>query len=181
MSYETGTDRAVAAAVLMDLASLDVIESAVFVGQAQFPYIPGLLSFREAPLLLAALKKLEGTPDVLVCDGHGIAHPRRFGLACHIGVETGIPTFGVAKNRFGSATLDPGPLKGRWSVLLDGDDTVGRVLRTQNSVKPVFVSIGHRINLEDATEITLDLCPRFRIPEVIRKADSLSRQEIRSR
>ncbi|MGC5051164.1 endonuclease V [Micromonospora sp. DT48] len=179
VSYHKDSPRIVAAAVVIDLATDAEVESAVVPGQVSFPYVPGLLAFREVPILLAALDRLEHRPEVVVCDGYGVAHPRRFGLACHLGVLTGLPTFGVAKTPFVGAYDEPGTRRGDWSALRDGDEVLGRVLRTQTDVKPVFVSVGHRTNLDQATTITLDLSRRYRLPEAIRRADFLSREALR--
>ncbi|TLP54832.1 endonuclease V [Microbispora triticiradicis] len=181
VSYEVDSRYAAAAAVLIELRSLEVRETAIAYGEVTFPYVPGLLAFREVPILREALGKLAGRPDVLVCDGYGIAHPRRFGLACHMGVLTGLPSFGVAKSPFGMEFVDPGPRRGDWSPIVDDGEVLGRVLRTQAGVKPVFVSVGHRVGLDQATEVTLKLSREFRLPEAIRKADFLSRQELRRR
>lgn len=175
ISYAVGSDRLVAAAVVLDLATLAVLDQATVAGEAAFPYLPGLLGFREVPFLVSALELLRVTPEVLVCDGYGIAHPRRFGLACHVGVATGLATFGVAKTPFTTSFSEPGPDRGDGSDLREGDEVLGRVLRTRPGVKPVFVSIGHRIGLEEACSLTLALTPRFRLPETTRLADHLSR------
>jgi deoxyribonuclease V len=180
VSYEIGTQRLVAAAVVMDLRKLEVVETAIAHGEATFPYVPGLLAFREAPILVKALERLTARPEMLVCDGYGIAHPKRFGLACHMGVLTGLPSFGVAKSPFTSTFVPPGVRRGDWSPLVDGDEILGRVVRTQSGVKPVFVSVGHRMNLDQATDLTLRLSHRYRIPEAIRKADFLSREALRT-
>ncbi|KXK61669.1 endonuclease V [Micromonospora rosaria] len=179
VSYEVGSDRVVAAAVLLDVATARVRESALVVGKVTVPYVPGLLAFREVPFLLAALERLPVSPDVLVCDGYGIAHPRRFGLACHLGVLTGLPAFGVAKTAFTARFDEPERARGAWTPLLDGDETVGRALRTQAGVKPVFVSVGHRVGLAEASDLTIALAPRYRIPEPTRQADLLSRAALR--
>lgn len=179
VSYETGTDRMVAAAVVIDAVTLKTRDEAYAMGTATFPYVPGLLGFREAPILLEALANLSVAPDVLACDGYGIAHPRRFGLASHVGVLTGLPSFGVAKTPFLAEFAEPDRQRGAWSPLLDGDEVLGRVVRTQTGVKPVFVSVGHRIGLDEATDLTLRLCRGFRLPETTRRADSLSRQALR--
>lgn len=174
------SDRFIATAVCVDIATLDIVDSAVHHGVADFPYVPGLFSFRELPALLPALAKLRVTPDVLVCDGQGLAHPRRFGLACHIGVQTGLPSIGVSKQALGQYEA-PGPHRGDWKPLVDNGETVGRALRTQHGVKPVFVSIGHRIDLDTATELTLKLSPRYRLPETTRAADHLGREVLAGR
>jgi deoxyribonuclease V len=180
VSYAVGSDQVVAAAVVLDLATLVVLDQATSAGEATFPYVPGLLAFREVPFLLAALEKLRITPEVLVCDGYGVAHPRRFGLACHLGVVTGLPSFGVAKTPFTAGFSEPGPARRDWSELRDGDEVLGRVLRTRTGVRPVFVSIGHRIGLDEATSLTLALTPRYRLPETTRLADQLSRAALRA-
>ena len=181
VSYDKSSERVAAAVALMELATLELQGSAVVYGEVRFPYVPGLLAFREVPILLEALGKLVNRPDVLVCDGYGIAHPRRFGLACHVGVVTGLPTFGVAKTPFVATYDEPGKRRGDWSPLHDGGTVLGRVLRTQTNVRPVFVSVGHRISLDEATELTLRLSRRYRIPEPIRRADHLSREALRLR
>jgi deoxyribonuclease V len=178
VSYVNGAQRVAAAAVVIDLATLAIVESAVVFGEVTFPYLPGLLAFREVPILLEALGKLARPPEVVACDGYGIAHPRRFGLACHLGVLTGLPTFGVAKTPFTATFAEPGPQRGEWSPLMDGGEVLGRVVRTQTRVKPAFVSVGHRISLEEATALTLALS-RYRLPETTRQADSLSRAALR--
>ena len=179
VSYEVGTQRVAAAVAVVRTGTLEVVETAVIHGEATFPYVPGLLAFREAPILIEALGRLRAAPDVLVCDGYGIAHPRRFGLACHLGVLTGLPSFGVAKTPFTAGYPPPGRLRGGWSSLTEGDEVLGRAVRTQTDVKPVFVSVGHRIGLAEATALTLRLSGRFRLPETTRAADSLSRRALR--
>jgi deoxyribonuclease V len=176
VSYEVGSDRIVAAAATIELETLTVVEVATTSGLAEFPYVPGLLGFRETPILMQTLGKLTQQPQVLVCDGYGIAHPRRFGLACHLGVLTGLPSFGVAKTPFTASFTEPGLNRGDWSALTGDGEELGRVLRTQHGIKPVFVSVGHRIGIERAVEMTLRLSPKYRLPETTRKADSLSRQ-----
>jgi deoxyribonuclease V len=182
VSYEQGTRRAVAAAVTLELSTLRVLETALVEGEADVAYVPGSLALREAPLLLAAWRKLTTDPEVLVCDGYGIAHPQRAGLACHVGVQTGVPTFGVAKTPFLATFSEPGPERGAWSDLLLGEgEVVGRALRTRSGVKPVFVSVGQGIEIDEATDLTLAMCPRYRLPECIREADSRSRLALRTR
>ncbi|MES9543738.1 endonuclease V [Actinomadura sp. NPDC000600] len=174
-------DRLAAAAVVLDAATLEVVEESVAVGTAAFPYVPGLFAFRELPTLLEALRALETTPDLLVCDGFGIAHPRRFGLACHLGVLTGLPSIGVGKTAFVGAYEQPGLRRGDASPLVDGGETVGRVLRTRDGVKPVFVSVGHRAGLDAACRAVLALTPEYRLPETTRRADRLSRDALAAR
>lgn len=167
-------DRLIAVVTVVDVSSLNVLDTAVVHGRAEFPYVSGLFAFREAPSLLRALTRLDIDPDVLVCDGHGLAHPRRFGLACHLGVLTDLPSIGVGKTAIG-AYDQPGPHRGdHTSVLLDGEP-VGRALRTQPNVKPVFVSVGHRTDLDTACDLVLRLAPEYRLPETTRTADHLGR------
>lgn len=175
VAYVEGSDRLVAAVAVLDAATLRVQDSAVVEGTADFPYVPGFFAFREAPPLLRALEMLTLEPDVLVCDGQGIAHPRRFGLACHLGVLTDLPSVGVGKSALGQfAPPDTG--RGSWTRLVDHGEPVGRALRTQHGVKPVFVSVGHRFTLDSACDLVLRLSPRHRLPETTRTADRLGRQ-----
>jgi deoxyribonuclease V len=178
VSYAVGSDRLAAAVVVVDAGTLEVVEASVVDGRAAFDYVPGLLAFREVPALLTALERLTVTPDLLVCDGYGVAHPRRFGLACHLGVLTDLPTIGVAKTPFTGAYRPPDQQRGAWSPLTQDGEIVGRVLRTQNGVKPVFVSTGHRVPLDMACDVVLGLCPRYRLPETTRHADRLSRRRL---
>ncbi|AHI01390.1 endonuclease V [Kutzneria viridogrisea] len=177
VAYEEGTNRVAAAVVVLDADSLEQVDSAVAVGHTDFPYVSGLFAFRELPSLLAALERLTVTPDLLVCDGQGVAHPRRFGLACHLGVLTGLPSMGVAKNSMGEFE-PPAAERGAWTPLLDGEEVLGRALRSQSGVKPVFVSVGHRIDLDRACAEALRLCPRYRLPETTRRADRLCRDAL---
>ncbi|MGP3999788.1 endonuclease V [Streptomyces sp. 8N706] len=178
VAYDEDTDRVAAAAVVLDLETLEVVEEATATGQASFPYVPGLLAFRELPPVLQALEKLATPPDLVVCDGYGIAHPRRLGLASHLGVLTGIPSFGVAKTPFSFSYEPPDAARGAWTPLVDGGEVVGRALRTRDGVKPVFVSVGHAIGLEHACAHTLRLTPRHRLPETTRRADALCRRSL---
>ncbi|GGT95790.1 endonuclease V [Streptomyces lateritius] len=181
VAYDDERDLVAAAAVVLDARTLDVVEETTAVGRVSFPYVPGLLAFREIPTVLAALDSLTVDPGLLVCDGYGLAHPRRFGLASHLGVLTGLPSIGVAKNPFTFTYDQPGPDRGDFSPLLaDGGEEVGRALRTQSGVKPVFVSVGHRVSLAHACAHTLLLAPRYRIPETTRHADSLCRRALKA-
>lgn len=174
VAYLEDSDRLVAAITVLDVASLSVVDSVVVRGVADFPYVPGLFAFREAPPLLRALSQLSVEPDVLVCDGQGLAHPRRFGLACHLGVLTDLPSIGVGKTAL-DRYAPPGQERGEWTPLLLDEEVVGRALRTQRSVKPVFVSVGHRFTLDAACELVLRLAPQYRLPETTRTADQLGR------
>ncbi len=150
-----------------------VIERHTAFRKLHFPYIPGLLSFREAPALIAALRELRTAPDLIICDGQGIAHPRRLGIASHIGVITDLPTIGCAKSRLVGEYREPGLERGSASPLLHKNELVGIVLRTRDKVKPVFVSVGHKIDLDIAWRIILDCAVGFRLPEPTRLADHL--------
>jgi deoxyribonuclease V len=163
----------IAAVVLWDLNERRVLEQHVATRRLTFPYIPGLLSFRETPALLAALRQLRTVPDVLLCDGHGLAHPRRFGIACHVGLVTGLPTIGCAKSRLVGTHSEPAFARGARVPLEDDGQVIGSVLRTQDGVRPLFVSIGHKIDLRSATAIVLACALRYRLPEPTRLADQL--------
>jgi len=163
----------IAGVVLWDLQKRKVVESHVASRRLLFPYIPGLLSFREAPAALAALRKLHCRPDVLFCDGQGIAHPRRLGIASHLGVLVGLPAVGCAKSRLIGTYEEPGLKKGSLSRLMDGDEIIGIVLRTRDKVKPLFISVGHRINLQMAEQLVLACSLGYRLPEPVRRADRL--------
>ncbi|MEU2073677.1 endonuclease V [Streptomyces sp. NPDC013489] len=179
VAYDDERDLVAAAAVVLDARTLEVVEEATAVGRVSFPYVPGLLAFREIPTVLAALDRLTADPGLLVCDGYGLAHPRRFGLASHLGVLTGRPSIGVAKNPFTFTYDQPGPERGDFAPLLAAGEEVGHALRTRARVKPVFVSVGHRVSLANACAHTLHLTPRYRIPETTRHADSLCRSALK--
>ncbi|MFB6272109.1 MAG: deoxyribonuclease V [Salinibacter sp.] len=169
-------DTAQAAVAVLGLPDLEVVDEAIHRCEVPFPYVPGLLSFRETPPVLPALEKLTVTPDVLMTDSHGYAHPRRFGFACHLGVLLDRPTLGVAKSILvGTPRGDLGTEKGRRVPLVDDGEMIGAVLRTRTDVNPVYVSMGHRITLNDAVSLTLDCSPRYKIPEPTRQAHRLSR------
>lgn len=156
--------------VVWDVASQCVVEEISAAKPATFPYVPGLLSFREAPVLLAAAKKLRCEPGLFMFDGHGLAHPRRFGLACHVGLFLERPSLGCAKSRLCGEHGAPGDCPGDHVPLRDGREIIGRVLRTREGVKPVFVSIGHRITLGDAVKAVMACCTKYRLPEPTRLA-----------
>ena len=165
--------RCLAAAVVWDMRAQTVIEQHVAVRSLTFPYVPGLLSFREGPAVLAALRQLRTPPDALICDGHGLAHPRRFGIACHVGVILNRPTIGCAKSRLIGAHRQPESRRGSAAPLLDAGEVIGSVLRTQDGIKPVFVSVGHLIDLGGAQRSVLACAIRYRLPEPCRLADQL--------
>lgn len=178
VAYAESGDLLAAAVTVLDTRTLAVLDQAVSVGRPAFGYVPGLFAFRELPALLAALDRLTSRPELLVCDGHGFAHPRRFGLACHLGVVTGLPAIGVGKTPLIGTWAAPDVGRGAWSALRDGDEEVGRVLRTRSGVKPVFVSVGHRMSLDNAVAQVLALTPRYRLPETTRAADRLCRDAL---
>ena len=164
-----------AAIVVLTFPGLEEVETATVRGRVEFPYVPGFLSFRELPLLKQAFETLKRRPDVLLTDGQGLAHPRRFGLACHVGLEFDLPTIGCAKSRL-CGEFEPFEWrKGARSPLVVDGETVGCAVCTRDGVKPVFVSPGHRVSRETAVEIALRCCPRYRVPEPIRLAHSRSR------
>jgi deoxyribonuclease V len=181
VSYAKDDDTLVAAAVVLDAETLKPVETALVEGRVTFPYVPGLLAFRELPPVMAALEKLTHRPQLLVCDGYGLAHPRRAGLAVHLGVLTGLPCFGVAKTPFVFGHQGVGRPRGASAPLTTEDgEVVGRALRTHSGVKPVFVSVGHAIGLDRACAHTLRLAPRYRLPETTRWADRTSRARLRA-
>jgi deoxyribonuclease V len=163
-----------AAVVVLSFPELELVDQAIVHRPTTFPYVPGLLSFREAPAALEALERLSIRPDLLLCDGQGRAHPRRFGLACHLGLLSGIPSVGVAKSRLVGVHEQVAEERGsRQPLMLEGE-VIGTVLRTRTAVKPVYVSIGHRVNLETAVDYVLRCAPKYRLPETTRWADSLA-------
>ncbi len=163
------------AVVLLSYPDLRLIAHHLVDEPVPFPYVPGLLAFREVPVLARAFEKLERTPDLLLVDGHGLSHQRRFGIACHLGLLLDVPTIGVAKSRLVGRHDDPPPEAGGRAELRDGPDLVGLVLRTRDGVSPVYVSVGHRIGLHEAAEWVLRLCRGYRLPEPTRLADQLSK------
>lgn len=174
-SFSPDGHHCLGAVVLWDRRNRKVVEQQVARSPLRFPYIPGLLSFREAPALLRALGLLNHTADALICDGQGIAHPRRFGLACHVGILTGLPAVGCAKSRLIGTHAEVGQGKGSWVPLLEAGSVIGAVLRTRRDVRPVYVSVGHRVGLEDALDLVLDCTDRYRLPEPTRLADRLTK------
>jgi deoxyribonuclease V len=169
-SFSKDKKNIIACIIVLSAETFQIIEASYCVQAVKFPYIPGLLSFREAPACLAAAEKLKTTPDTIIVDGQGTAHPRRFGLACHLGLFLDIPTIGCAKSRLIGDFDTPGQRKGSASELTDKGEIIGSVVRTRDNVKPVFVSVGHKCRLEDAIKIVLDCCQKYRIPEPSRLA-----------
>jgi deoxyribonuclease V len=180
VAYDTDHDRAVGAVVLFDPITHEVVETAIGTAPVEFPYIPDLLAFREIPPLATALAGLDRIPDLLMCDGYGIAHPRRFGIACHLGVLTGLPSIGVAATPSVGTYGTLADERGSTADLFDEGRKVGRALRTRHGVQPVYVSIGHRIDLDTACHHVLALATQYRLPEPIRQADAAARGAIRT-
>jgi deoxyribonuclease V len=174
VGFEDGGKTTRAAVAVLVFPSLEPVAQAISRSPTVFPYVPGYLSFRELPAVLEALAQLEAVPDLILCDGQGLAHPRRFGLACHLGVLTGIPAIGVAKSRLIGRHDELPPDKGAWVPLLDRDETIGAVVRTRSNVSPVYVSTGHRVSLATAIDYTLRCTTRYRLPETTRHAHRLA-------
>ncbi len=175
VGYDPVRNRAHASVVTMHVDELTPLEQVQAYAQANFPYIPGLLSFREIPSILAALGQLKAWPDMLMVDGQGIAHPRRMGIAAHLGVIMNIPSIGVAKSRLIGKYTMPGPAKGDFTPLMAGTEQLGVVLRSRDKVHPLFISPGHRVGVASALEITRNCLTRYRLPEPTRLADKLSK------
>jgi len=163
-----------AAVAILSFPDLQVIETTLAHRPTTFPYIPGFLSFREIPAVLDALEKVKIIPDIILCDGQGIAHPRRFGIASHLGVLVDIPTIGVAKSLFIGEHEKLPETKGSWQPLIHQGETIGAVLRSRTGVKPLYVSSGHRISLPTAIDYVLRCTPKYRLPETTRIADKLA-------
>lgn len=170
VAYSREDDMTYAAFLLFTYPDLTFLESASAKGRASFPYIPGFLTFREAPILLKAFSRLKTRPDLILIDGQGIAHPRFMGIAAHIGLILNLPAIGCAKSRLIGTHEELAPDRGKAVPLLVGDRTAGMVLRTRAGVKPVYVSPGHKMNMETSVKIVLSLCRGYRIPEPLRQA-----------
>jgi len=180
-SWERGTGRAIAAVVSYRYPEMEKLEQVTADCALTFPYVPGLLSFREVPALIEAFRKLRDVPDVIFCDAHGYAHPRRFGLACHLGVLLDRPAIGCAKSRLVGSYREPGRERGSWSPLHEASsgkhgarELIGAVLRTSDDVRPIFVSQGNRVSLRTAIRLTLAVCDGRRVPRPTREADRLA-------
>lgn len=169
-------DRVGAAVVLYDMEAGKVVEERTAVRRVEFPYIPGYLAFREGPAVAAAWERLSRRPDVMLYDGHGIAHPRRCGIASHMGVVLSVPSVGCAKSRLVGEHDPPGIARGSVALLRDGEEILGAAVRTRTAVRPVFVSVGHRADLDTAIALVLSLCSRYRLPEPARRAHQLTRE-----
>ncbi|EDX75973.1 Endonuclease V superfamily [Coleofasciculus chthonoplastes PCC 7420] len=167
-----------AAVAVLSFPELQLIEQAIARRPTNFPYIPGFLSFREVPVVMDALSQIKITPDLILCDGQGIAHPRRFGLACHLGLLITVPTIGVAKSRLIGQHEELPPEKGNWQPLRHRGEVIGAVVRSRTGVKPLYVSPGHRISLPTAIDYVLRCTPKYRLPETTRWADKLASNRI---
>ena len=175
VGYDVKANMSKCALVVMDAKSLEIEQSVIAIEESPFPYISGLLSFREAPVILKALSILDAAPDLLMIDGQGVAHPRRLGIAAHIGVLTGLPGIGIAKSRLCGSYKEPSFSKGSYTLLTDKDERIGTVLRSRDNVKPLFVSAGHKISQETALEWVIKTLGKYRLPEPTRLADKLSK------
>jgi deoxyribonuclease V len=182
-SWRTGEGRAIAGVIVYRFSEMEEVERASSIQPLTFPYVPGLLSFREIPALLAAFESLQSSPDLIFCDGQGYAHPRRFGLACHLGVLLDTPTVGVAKSLLVGECKEPLRRAASASELVDAQtgEKIGAAVRMANGVKPIYVSQGHRISLARAIEFTLAVKSGFRIPRPTRDADRFVNQLCRER
>ena len=167
-------DTARASCVVLKYPECEVIEKKIYEDRIEFPYIPGYLSFREIPMLVSVLEMIENEPDLLIADGQGIAHPRRLGLAAHLGLLADKPTIGCAKSLLIGKCDEPDNKKGAFSFLIDKKEIIGACLRTRENVKPVFISIGHKVSLESAINYILGCCGKYRLPEPIREAHKLA-------
>src|SRR5262245_40840625 len=179
-SYSRRSPKFYAAVVILRTDDWSIVEAEGVVGESPFPYVPGLLSFREIPIVLQAFAKLGHRPDAVMCDGQGFAHPRRIGLASHVGLWLGLPTVGCAKSRLIGAHREPGKRAGAQTPLLDKGDVIGSVVRTKLNVKPLYISIGHLIDLPSAVRLVLASCRGYRLPEPTRQAH-IAVNEVRRR
>jgi deoxyribonuclease V len=170
-AFTADKKKIVGCVVVLEYPQMNIAEIEHAVRKVTFPYIPGLLSFREAPVCLDAVEKIKHEPDLFMIDGQGIAHPRRLGLAAHLGLFFNKPTIGCAKSRLTGTYEMPAAAKGSYSYLCDGDELIGAVVRTRSRVKPVFVSVGHKCSLDDAISFVIGCAKRYRIPEPTRLAD----------
>lgn len=183
VALDVARGKAIAGVVIYRFPELEEIERVWAEQPLSFPYIPGLLSFREMPAILAAFERVSHEPDLIFYDGQGYAHPRRFGIACHLGVALNCPTIGCAKSRLIGTHEEPASERGEWAPLEDKGERIGAVLRTRTSVKPIYVSVGHRVSLEHAIELVLAVSDGYRIPRPTRDADhfvgAVKRGEVR--
>jgi deoxyribonuclease V len=174
VGFPGGAQIARAAVAVLSFPDLQPVEQALAELPVEFPYIPGLLSFRELPAVLVALARLTEPPDLLLVDGQGLAHPRRFGIACHLGVLTGLPSIGVAKTRLVGVHEPVPDRRGAWVPLRDQGEVVGAVLRSRAGVRPIYVSVGHRVSLDNAVGLVMACTTRYRLPQTTRAAHALA-------
>jgi deoxyribonuclease V len=167
-------EQAIAAIVVLDFKTLEVVDYALHTGEVPFPYVPGLLSFRECPAIIAAAKKLKIEPDLLMVDGHGISHPRRMGIAAHVGLLFNKPTIGCAKSRLTGKHDEPYLKAGYYTDLWDKDELIGGVLRTKDNCLPLYISVGHKIELQTALDLVLECGRGYRLPEPTRRAHQIA-------
>lgn len=173
LSFDRGSDTVHAGIVTLALPYLNPLAWSLVTTEVNFPYIPGLLAFREIPPLMEAWKQMEHKPDVLILDGHGLAHPRRMGIATHFGIEADWPTIGCAKNILTGDYREPHSEKGSYEPIKEQNETIGYVLRSRTNVNPVFVSPGHRVSFEDARSLVMRAVGRYKLPETTRLAHRL--------
>ncbi|MCX7919553.1 MAG: deoxyribonuclease V [bacterium] len=184
VGYSISRNQATAGVVVLQYPTLKIVESVTATKRIQFPYVPGLLTFREGPVILSAVRQLKTVPDVFLFDGQGIAHPRRMGIATHLGLWLNKPTIGCAKSLLYGHGVTPGSKRGEISYLFDekeSNEIIGAIVRTRTQVRPVYVSVGHKIDLKQAIEIVLTCTQKYRIPEPIRLAHILIKQKEKNR
>jgi deoxyribonuclease V len=174
VGFEQGGDVTRAAVALLSYPDLQPLEQVIARRPTSFPYIPGFLSFREIPTVLDALEQLQTQPDMLLCDGHGIAHPRRLGIASHLGVLLDMPTIGVGKSILVGRHEELAQERGQWQSLIHKKEVIGAALRTRTGYKPLYISPGHRVSLETTIQIVMQCAPKYRLPETTRRAHSLA-------
>ena len=178
MGFEADGTISRAAVAVLSFPELQLQESAIARRPTSFPYVPGFLSFREIPAVLDALEKINTIPDLILCDGQGIAHPRRFGIACHLGLLINMPTIGVAKSLLVGKHESVPDEKGSWQPLRHRNELIGAVLRTRPGTKPLYISSGHRVSLPTAIEYVMRCTPKYRLPETTRIADKLASSKV---
>lgn len=178
MGFEAAGTISRAAVAVLSFPELQLQETAIARRPTSFPYVPGFLSFREIPAVLDALEKINTVPDLILCDGQGIAHPRRFGIACHLGLLINMPTIGVAKSLLVGKHAEVPDEKGSWQPLRHRGEIIGAVLRTRTGTKPLYISSGHRVSLPTAIEYVMRCTPKYRLPETTRIADKLASSKV---
>lgn len=175
VGFEEEDRVACAAIAVLRFPDLTLQESVIIRRPTTFPYVPGLLAFREVPVVMEALAELKTRPALLLCDGNGYIHPRRCGFACHLGIVSGLPSIGVAKTPYLGEHEPLAEQRGVWQLIRDNGEVIGAIVRTQSNIKPVYVSVGHRISLKSTIDFVLKCSPKYRLPETTRQADQLSK------